>query len=51
MDSINREQPEVNRDNLSGAEAVRKIRELAGKGKACFSAPASRRATRRAHAR
>ena len=36
MDSINREQPEENRANLSGADAIRKVQELAGKAESCF---------------
>lgn len=36
MDSINRQQPEDNRKNLSGEEAVAKIREIVGKAKTCF---------------
>ena len=36
MDSINREQPETNRDNLSGREAVGKVKELVGQAKSCF---------------
>ncbi|WP_224996100.1 pyridoxamine 5'-phosphate oxidase family protein [Cesiribacter sp. SM1] len=34
--SINRQQPEKNHDNLQGAEAIKKIRELAGKNDTCF---------------
>ncbi len=36
MDSINRQQPEENRADISGAEAVRKIKDLAGKAETCF---------------
>lgn len=36
MDSINRQQPEENRANLSGVEAIRKIKELAEKAEVCF---------------
>lgn len=36
MNSIDQQQPEVNRENLSGREAVEKIKELAGKTKTCF---------------
>ncbi|PTR00094.1 general stress protein 26 [Mucilaginibacter yixingensis] len=36
MNSIDQQQPEVNRENLSGAEAVEKIKELAGKTQTCF---------------
>lgn len=36
MDSINKNQPEENRADLNNAEAVAKIRELAGKAKSCF---------------
>src|SRR5687768_3535374 len=43
MGSINENQPEKNREDLRGREAVEKIRELVGKAKNCFfctSAPA-----------
>lgn len=36
MDSINRNQPEHNREDLSGPTAVNKIRELVDKAKSCF---------------
>ncbi len=36
MDSINKNQPEENRENLFGAEAVEKIQELANKASTCF---------------
>ena len=36
MDSINRNQPEKNRENLSGAKAVERIRETVDKAKTCF---------------
>jgi general stress protein 26 len=36
MDSINREQPEENRKDLNGDEAVKKIKELVDKAKSCF---------------
>ena len=36
MDSINRNQPEENRDNLHEAEAIEKIKELVEKGQNCF---------------
>ena len=36
MDSINRNQPEENRDDRSGAGAVEKIRELAKQAENCF---------------
>jgi len=36
MDSINRNQPEDNLDNLSGDDAIAKIRELVEKAKTCF---------------
>ena len=36
MDSINRQQPEDNFENLEGTEAGKKIRELAGKNNTCF---------------
>jgi hypothetical protein len=32
MDSINRNQPEENRDNLQAQEAIEKIKELVEKG-------------------
>lgn len=36
MDSINRNQPEKNHEDLGGKDAIEKIRELAGKAKTCF---------------
>ena len=36
MNSINRNQPEQNRADLRGSEALEKIRELVGKAKNCF---------------
>lgn len=36
MDSINRQQPEKNYENLEGIEAGKKIKELAGKNNTCF---------------
>jgi general stress protein 26 len=36
MDSINRNQPEENRDNLQAQEAIEKIKELVEKGQNCF---------------
>ncbi len=36
MDSINQQQPEKNHEDLQGKEAVKVIRELAGKAKTCF---------------
>jgi general stress protein 26 len=36
MDSINQQQPEDNFQNLEGAEAIKKIKELADKAKTCF---------------
>ena len=36
MDSINREQPEKNRDDLLGREAVEKIKEIVKKAESCF---------------
>lgn len=36
MDSINREQPERNRADLSGSDATQKVKELAGKAESCF---------------
>src|SRR5688572_23870344 len=36
MDSINRQQPEQNQEDLVGAEAIAKIRELVKQAKSCF---------------
>lgn len=36
MDSINQNQPEENRENLGGSEAVAKIKELVHKAQTCF---------------
>lgn len=36
MDSINRNQPEENRDNLQSHEAIEKIKELVQEGQNCF---------------
>ncbi len=36
MDSINQNQPEHNRENLIGTQAVNKIKELAEKASSCF---------------
>lgn len=36
MDSINQEQPEKNREDLNGAKAIEKMRELVGKAETCF---------------
>ncbi len=36
MDSINREQPEDNREDLSGSAAMERIRELLEKTQSCF---------------
>ena len=36
MDSINRNQPEENRENLAGHQAVAKIAELVKKAESCF---------------
>jgi general stress protein 26 len=36
MDSINKQQPEDNRDNLRDKEAVKKLKELVDKAKSCF---------------
>ncbi len=36
MDSINRRQPEENRADLSGADAVERIRDLVEKAETCF---------------
>ena len=36
MDSINQAQPEENRRDLNGADAVKKIKELVDKAQTCF---------------
>lgn len=36
MNSINKNQPEDNHRDLSGADAVKKIKEIVGKAEACF---------------
>ena len=36
MDSINKQQPENNREDLFSEEAIEKIKELVGKSKTCF---------------
>lgn len=36
MDSINRNQPEDTRNNLSGQDAVKKVKELVEKAESCF---------------
>lgn len=36
MDSINKNQPEKNHENLSSEEAIKKIKELVGAAKTCF---------------
>jgi len=36
MDSINKQQPEENHENLQGKAALQKIRELTEKNKTCF---------------
>jgi general stress protein 26 len=36
MDSINKNQPEKNKENLIGKEALEKIRDIAGKAGSCF---------------
>jgi general stress protein 26 len=36
MDSINRNQPEHNREDLIGPEAVKKIKEVVGRAQSCF---------------
>ena len=36
MDSINKQQPEQNREDLSSAEAAKKIKELGEKADSCF---------------
>jgi general stress protein 26 len=44
MDSINQQQPEQNRKDLDGADAVAKVKELIEKTKTCFFCTASRAA-------
>jgi general stress protein 26 len=41
MDSINKNQPESNRDNLAATEAIEKLKELVKKAKSCFFCTAS----------
>lgn len=36
MDSINKNQPEDNRKDLSGKEAIKKMKELVEKANSCF---------------
>jgi general stress protein 26 len=36
MNSVNKEQPEKNHENLSGKEAVKKLREISEKASTCF---------------
>src|SRR5579864_2508091 len=36
MDSINKNQPEKNKQNLLGEDAIKKIKELAKKAESCF---------------
>lgn len=36
MDSINKNQPEHNRDNLVSTEAIRKLKEIIDQSKSCF---------------
>ena len=36
MDSINRNQPEHNREDLSGEKAIRRIKDVVDKAKTCF---------------
>ena len=36
MDSINRNQPEANREDLRGSDAVRKIKEIVEMAENCF---------------
>jgi general stress protein 26 len=36
MDSINKNQPEVNHENLSGSPAIDKLKDLIDKAKSCF---------------
>lgn len=42
MDSINRQQPEQNHEDLTGPEAVSKVRELVKQAKSCFFCTAIR---------
>lgn len=41
MDSINKNQPEDNREDLRSQDAIEKIKELVGKAKSCFFCTAS----------
>ena len=45
MDSINRNQPEENREDLRGPTAVEKIKEIVKKAKNCFFCTEARPAT------
>jgi hypothetical protein len=36
MNSINEDQPEETRDDLTGLQAIAKIREVVGKAQICF---------------
>jgi general stress protein 26 len=36
LDSINRQQPEKNRENLSGRDAIAKVKDIIDKAKTCF---------------
>lgn len=49
MDSINSRQPEENRANLSGSEAIKKIKDLVDESKSCFFCTSG--AGQEAHAR
>jgi len=46
MDSINRNQPEVNRRDLSGAQAIERVQDLAKDADTCFFTTAAGRNTR-----
>ena len=44
MDSINQEQPEENREDLRGAKAIEKMKEMVDKAQTCFFCTGSRMA-------
>ena len=44
MDSINQNQPEQNREDLAGAKAVEKVKELVKKAESCFFCTGTRTA-------
>ena len=46
MDSINRNQPEVNRRDLSGQEAIKRLQDMAHDADTCFFTTAAGRSTR-----